>query len=69
MSLLPSAFFAPDITYNNQEQLKQIVLYGGGFGHGVGMSQDGVRGMAEMGYTYDVILKHFYKNVEIVTYQ
>lgn len=69
MSLLPSAFFVPDITYNNQEQLKQIVLYGGGFGHGVGMSQDGVRGMAEMGYTYDVILKHFYKNVEIVTYQ
>ena len=69
MSLLPSAFFAPDIIYSSQKQLKQITLYGGGFGHGVGMSQDGVRGMAEMGYTYDVILKHFYKDVEIVKYK
>lgn len=69
MSLLPSAFFAPEITYDNQNQLEQITLYGGGFGHGVGMSQDGVRGMAEMGYTYDAILKHFYKDVEIVDYR
>ncbi len=69
MSLLPSAFFAPDIVYDNQKQLKQITLYGGGFGHGVGMSQDGVRGMAEMGYTYEAILKHFYKDVEIVDYK
>jgi len=40
---------------------------GGGWGHGVGMSQVGAVGMAEAGYTYDVILKHFYKGIELET--
>ncbi len=65
MSLLPSAFFVPEITYGEEKEIKQLVLCGGGFGHGVGMSQDGVKGMVDAGYTYEAILKHFYKNVEI----
>lgn len=36
-----------------------------GFGHGVGMSQYGAQGMANEGYTYSDILKHYYKNTEI----
>ena len=36
-----------------------------GFGHGVGMSQYGALGMAEEGYTYQEILKHYYQNTEI----
>ena len=36
-----------------------------GFGHGVGMSQYGAEGMAEQGFTYDQILKHYYTGVEI----
>lgn len=36
-----------------------------GFGHGVGMSQYGAQGMALEGYSYEDILKHYYKNVEI----
>ena len=36
-----------------------------GFGHGVGMSQYGALGMAKEGYTYDKILKHYYKGTEI----
>lgn len=36
-----------------------------GFGHGVGMSQYGAQGMANEGYTYNDILKHYYKNTEI----
>ena len=36
-----------------------------GFGHGVGMSQYGANGMAKEGYTYDQILKYYYKNTEI----
>jgi len=65
MSLLPSAFFSMDISYNNENGIKSITLYGGGFGHGVGMSQDGVKGMATRGYTYREILKHYYPQVEI----
>lgn len=36
-----------------------------GYGHGVGMSQYGAQGMAKEGYTYDQILKYYYKDVEI----
>lgn len=38
-----------------------------GYGHGVGMSQYGANGMAKNGYSFDEILKYFYKNVEIVS--
>lgn len=36
------------------------VFNGGGWGHGVGMSQYGAKGMADNGYTYDKILYHYY---------
>ena len=40
-------------------------LKGIGSGHGVGMSQYGARGMAESGFDYIDILKHYYTGVEI----
>lgn len=36
-----------------------------GYGHGVGMSQWGANVMAKNGATYDEILKHYYRGVEI----
>lgn len=33
---------------------------GRGWGHGLGLSQYGAKGMADQGYTYDQILMHFY---------
>lgn len=36
-----------------------------GYGHGVGMSQNGADCMARDGYTYDEIIKHYYNGVEI----
>ncbi|EXX85263.1 sporulation protein, partial [Paenibacillus darwinianus] len=38
---------------------------GTGFGHGVGLSQWGARGLADKGYDYQMILKYYYKNVTI----
>ncbi|MCM1053079.1 MAG: stage II sporulation protein D [Ruminococcus sp.] len=49
------------ITVNNNE----IVIKTLGFGHSVGMSQYGAQGMASEGYSYQDILKHYYKNTEI----
>lgn len=46
---------------------KQFVIKGKGFGHGVGMSQWGARKMAELGYSYEEILKHYYNGVELTT--
>lgn len=40
-------------------------IYGGGFGHGVGMSQTGAVGMAEKGHTYDQILHHYYQGITL----
>ncbi len=37
-----------------------LVVTGAGFGHGVGMSQEGALGYAEHGYTYQAILAHYY---------
>ncbi|WP_092481875.1 stage II sporulation protein D [Desulfoscipio geothermicus] len=36
-----------------------------GYGHGVGMCQYGARGLAEYGYDYRRILKHYYTGVQI----
>lgn len=43
----------------------QITLNGRGWGHGVGMSQYGAKGMAELGYKYDQILKHYFTGIEV----
>ncbi len=41
------------------------IIEGGGYGHGVGMSQWGARGMAENGFTFDQILHHYFTNIEL----
>jgi SpoIID/LytB domain protein len=41
------------------------LLKGGGFGHGVGLSQSGAIEMAELGFTYEQILNHYYRNAKL----
>lgn len=44
-----------------------VSFEGIGYGHGVGMSQHGAKNLAlHYGYTYDMILKHYYTNIEII---
>ncbi len=42
-------------------------LIGGGFGHGVGMSQNAAREMGNLGMNYREILTYFYENSDIKT--
>ena len=42
-----------------------FILAGEGWGHGVGMSQAGAKGMAKAGFTYEEILTHYYTGVEV----
>jgi len=42
-----------------------FIFSGRGSGHGVGMSQWGARGMAEAGYTYKEILRHYYPGARL----
>lgn len=43
-----------------------FLFIGRGNGHGLGMSQWGVKGMADEGYDYREILQHYFQNVTIV---
>lgn len=44
-----------------------ITVTGGGWGHGVGMSQWGAYGMATQGKTYEQILLHYYRGTKLET--
>ncbi|KEO82249.1 SpoIID/LytB domain-containing protein [Tumebacillus flagellatus] len=50
-------------------QDQSYIFHGNGYGHGLGMSQWGARGMAESGYTYDQILAHYYTGVTLTPKQ
>lgn len=54
--------------FSISEQGKNTVFKGKGYGHGVGLSQQGAIRMAQLGYTYDEIIKFYYKDVEIMNY-
>ncbi len=65
-SLLPSAYFTMELKRNESNDiLEEIVLNGGGFGHGVGMSQNGAKNMALSGMNYQDILSFFYDGTTI----
>lgn len=60
ISMIPSACF--EIAEISEGK---IVLRGGGFGHGIGMSQYGAKSMAEQGYNYKEIIDYYYENVVV----
>lgn len=45
-----------------------IIVTTKGYGHGVGMSQYGANGYAQAGYTYKDIIKHYYSEVDIISF-
>ena len=46
-------------------QMGDLVIYGQGYGHGVGMSQSGAKGMAKAGYNYRDIIEYYYTGVKV----
>jgi SpoIID/LytB domain protein len=61
--LYSSAFEAEKIINDKGEIIFRLV--GRGWGHGVGLCQIGAAIMAERGYSYIDILKHYYKGVKL----
>jgi SpoIID/LytB domain protein len=45
--------------------IKDIYIYGAGWGHSVGMCQRGIKGMAIAGKNYRDMLYHYYRDSEI----
>ena len=67
-TLLPSGFFVIDTDYQAGKAGENVVGYtltGGGFGHGVGMSQNGAKALGEQGADYGQILSVFYPGCEV----
>lgn len=62
---LPSAYIAIDNQGVDDKNITTFHIYGGGFGHGVGMSQNGAQAMAKEGKGYEDILKFFYNGAEV----
>lgn len=67
MTTLPSAYFSMEPYYDDEGMLAGYTLYGGGYGHGVGMSQNGANHMAQEGADYEEILDYFFNQVELVS--
>ena len=63
-TILPSAYFVMDLQ-KGKKGITGYTLSGGGFGHGVGMSQNAAKAMAQCGRTYEEILAMFYWNCQL----
>ena len=57
---LRSSFFSVEDKGN------MLLLKGRGFGHGVGLSQQGAMEMAKQGLKYDQILHFYFQDVQLV---
>ena len=64
-SLYSTLVFVQPVIDPKTKELTGFEAWGGGWGHGVGLSQTGAVGMAEKGYTYDEILKHYYRGIDL----
>lgn len=47
----------------------KIILSGKGFGHGVGLSQEGAMNMCDMGYSFKDVLQFYYTGVHLIDYR
>lgn len=60
-----STLFYIDPIYGANQQLKGYAFVGGGFGHGVGLSQYGSYNLANLGWSPELILSFYYPGTEI----
>jgi len=65
--MMPSAFYSIMRMTRDDGSLASVRFYGGGSGHGAGMSHAGVRGMTEAGAGFADILRHFYMGAALET--
>lgn len=62
---LRSSAFKIELGLSSADKPRMLILWGAGFGHGAGMSQEGAMNMAKKGYNYRDILKHYYPGTEL----
>jgi SpoIID/LytB domain protein len=60
-----AAAASPDATTAAGPPARTLLISGAGYGHGVGMSQEGALGYAQHGWSYRAILAHYYQHTAI----
>jgi stage II sporulation protein D len=63
--LVPSGFFVIE-TGKTDKNVIGYRLVGGGYGHGVGMSQNGAKALGEQGMAYEEILQAYFPEYELI---
>ena len=61
----PAALFFRALFSLSKKEGGAYKIEGGGYGHGIGMSQNGANEMAKSGKTYQDILGLFYQDVRL----
>jgi stage II sporulation protein D len=51
------------------EEDGKILIWGKGYGHGIGLSQEGAMKMARDGYNYKDIIQFYFYNVRLMNYE
>ncbi|MCS6862916.1 MAG: SpoIID/LytB domain-containing protein, partial [Abditibacteriales bacterium] len=64
---LPSSAFIVEVLHDASGKPTGLKLWGAGWGHGVGMCQEGAVHRARSGWTAEAILKHYLTDVETQT--
>ncbi|KMT22077.1 SpoIID/LytB domain-containing protein [Clostridium cylindrosporum] len=63
LTILPSPFFTIEKNMSG-DKFKSITIYGGGEGHGVGLSKYGAIGLSRHGLNYKKVITSFYPSTE-----
>jgi len=67
--MLRSSLFVLEVLPGNAAGSEERFIFkGAGWGHGVGLCQDGAKGMAILGKNYEQILLHYYSNSKIISF-
>ena len=69
LAALLAALLVPFGAGQAVSQQETYIFNGSGWGHGVGMCQEGARGMAEAGFPYDQILTHYYQGTQVTGWE
>ena len=58
-----AAITGTTVTFDDNSDV--LIINGKGYGHGVGMSQQGAQQMGKLGFTYKEILEYYYTGIEV----
>jgi stage II sporulation protein D len=65
LGALRSNMFTVEFLKENGGVPAQVIFFGAGWGHGVGLCQSGARGLAVDGKGYSAILFHYYPSASL----